>query len=53
METKICKKCGQILTIDNFPRKKYRSGNIGIAGICKGCENARRRAKRLAQVNKT
>ncbi len=42
---KVCNKCGQELSIDNFAKKKYRSGNIGIVGICKGCENARRREK--------
>lgn len=42
---KVCNKCGQKLSINNFAKKKYRSGNIGRAGTCKGCENARRRAK--------
>ena len=42
---KVCKKCGVELSIDNFAKKKYRSGNIGIVGVCKGCENTRRRAK--------
>jgi hypothetical protein len=42
---KVCNKCGKELSINNFAKKKYRSGTIGIVGICKGCENARRRAK--------
>ena len=42
---KVCKKCGVELSIDNCIKKKYRSGNIGIAGICKRCENAKRKAK--------
>ena len=42
---KVCNKCGKELSINNFAKKKYKSGTIGIVGICKGCENARRRAK--------
>ena len=42
---KVCNKCGEELSINNFAKKKYKSGNIGTAGTCKGCENARRRAK--------
>ena len=42
---KVCNKCGEKLSINNFAKKKYKSGNIGTAGTCKGCENARRRAK--------
>jgi|14_taG_2_1085336.scaffolds.fasta_scaffold22157_1 5-methylcytosine-specific restriction endonuclease McrA len=51
MKTKICKKCGQILSIDNFPRKKYKSGNVGIQGICKVCINARRREKYIPIIS--
>ena len=42
---KVCNKCGQKLSINNFAKKKYRSGNIGYRGTCKGCENTRRREK--------
>lgn len=51
MKTKICKKCGQILSIDNFPRKKYKLGNVGIQGICKVCINARRREKYIPIIS--
>ena len=42
---KVCNKCGQNLSIDNFTLRKNRQGNKRRVTICKGCENARRRAK--------
>ena len=42
-ETKICKKCGEMLTLDKFPRRK----NNYYRCVCRDCVNEQNREKRL------
>ena len=42
-ENKICKECGEMLTLDKFPRRK----NNYYGCVCKDCVNKKNREKRL------
>ena len=39
---KICSKCKQNLSDDNFYKRTYKSGNVGLQTKCKACSNALR-----------
>ena len=35
---KTCRECRQSLPEDQFHKRTYKSGNVGLQGICKGCQ---------------
>ena len=39
---KICSKCKQNLSDDNFYKRTYKSGNVGLQPKCKACGSANR-----------
>jgi hypothetical protein len=41
-DTKKCTKCGEELPLDQFHKKKYKSGSVGYKSWCKNCARIRR-----------
>ena len=51
-DTKKCTKCGEELPLDQFHKKKYKSGNVGHKSWCKNCAKIKRAIWYKNNINK-
>lgn len=51
LSSKVCNRCGILKSADDFGRKKYRNGTVGLVSYCKECE--RERAREYREKNRS